>query len=242
MTDTQPYFRRDLAQVHAWGFGALADQCAAGILELLGPVRGGLVLELGCGAGRLTAHLVAAGHRVLATDASPPMVELAARAVPAAEVRRLALPDDPVPAAAAVVSVGHMLNYLADAAAVERALVAMAAALRPGGVLAIDLCDLSLADRRRDAPPSARVNADWAIISRTLVPAPDQLVRQVTTFLRDPDGRWRRADERHDNVLLDPAPLVDVLTRQGLTVEVRPSFGADDLPAGMVALIGRRPG
>jgi hypothetical protein len=38
--------------------------------------------------------------------------------------------------------VGHALSYLPDEAAIDDALVAIAGALRPGGVLAIDLCDL----------------------------------------------------------------------------------------------------
>jgi len=122
--------------------------------------RGGLVLELGCGTGLLTRHLVGAGHRVVATDASPAMLARARRAVPdAEEVRRLVLPDDPLPPADAVVSVGHVVNYLPDLAAVTRALVAMAGALRPGGVLAIDLCDLEFGRARRDAPDLARVTA-----------------------------------------------------------------------------------
>jgi 16S rRNA A1518/A1519 N6-dimethyltransferase RsmA/KsgA/DIM1 with predicted DNA glycosylase/AP lyase activity len=70
------YFQHDLAVVHARGFGKHADRCAPGILDLLAPVRDGLVLELGCGAGALTRHLLAAGHRVIATDASAAMVEL----------------------------------------------------------------------------------------------------------------------------------------------------------------------
>ena len=45
------YYSRDLALVHDRGFGQHADRCAPGILELLSPVRGGLVLELGCGSG-----------------------------------------------------------------------------------------------------------------------------------------------------------------------------------------------
>ncbi len=64
-------------------------------------------------------------------------------------MRRLTLPDDPLPAADAIVSVGHVISYLPDAAAVDRALVAMAAALRPGGVLAIDICDLEFGRVRR---------------------------------------------------------------------------------------------
>lgn len=47
-------------------------------------------------------HLVAAGHRVIATDAPPAMLDVARETVPAAlEVRRLTLPDDPIPDAVA---------------------------------------------------------------------------------------------------------------------------------------------
>ena len=109
----EPYYRRDLALVHHRGFGFHADDCAPGILALLEPVRArdGLVVELGCGSGLLTRHLLDAGHRVIATDASPAMLELARLvAGEAQEIRRLLLPDDPIPAADAIVSVGHALQ------------------------------------------------------------------------------------------------------------------------------------
>ena len=120
-----PYYRRDLALVHHRGFGFHADACAPGILALLEPVRerDGLVLELGCGSGLLTRHLLAAGHWVVATDASPAMLELAGETLEGAEeIRLLALPDDPLPRCDAIVSVGHVLNYLPAEASVERAL------------------------------------------------------------------------------------------------------------------------
>ena len=84
------YYQHDLALVHARGFGQHADRCAPGLLDLLAPVRGGLVLEVGCGAGALTRHLLAAGHRVIATDASFGAAELPAglRAVTGAEADR----------------------------------------------------------------------------------------------------------------------------------------------------------
>jgi SAM-dependent methyltransferase len=144
--ENTPYYRADLALIHHRGFAFHAEDCAPGILSLLEPVRArdGLVVELGCGSGLLTKYLVDAGHRVIATDASPAMLNIArGHAGSAQEIRRLTLPDDPIPDADAIVSVGHVLNYLPDAASVERALVAAAEALRPDGVLAIDLCDLS---------------------------------------------------------------------------------------------------
>src|SRR5947199_6274209 len=95
---TDRYYRQDLARIHHLGFGFHADACAPGILALLEPVRerGGLVVELGCGSGLLTRYLVEAGHRVIATDASPAMLELARDyATGAQEMRQLVLPDDP---------------------------------------------------------------------------------------------------------------------------------------------------
>jgi SAM-dependent methyltransferase len=95
-----PYYGRDLALVHHRGFGFHADDCAPGILDLLKPVRDreGLVVELGCGSGLLTRHLLDAGHRVIATDASPAMLDLARKmAKDAEDIRQLVLPDDPIP-------------------------------------------------------------------------------------------------------------------------------------------------
>src|SRR5215467_3755669 len=130
------YYQRDLAFIHDRGYGLHADQCAPGILELLSGVGDGLVLEFGCGSGALTRHLLAAGLRVVATDASADMLALARAALgPDADLRLLALPGDPLPAVDAIVSVGHVISYLPGAAAVEAALATAADALRPGGVL-----------------------------------------------------------------------------------------------------------
>jgi SAM-dependent methyltransferase len=239
----EPYYRRDLALVHHRGFGFHADLCAPGILELLKPVREreGLVLEVGCGSGLLTRYLVDAGHRVVATDASPAMLELASETVPDAEaIERLTLPDDPIPEAEAVVSIGHALSYLPTAEAIDRALVALARALRPGGVFAIDLEDLEWAAARVDQPAHGRVGDDWAIISEYDVPTPDRFVRDMTTFVREPDGAWRRDDERHDNVMVDTARIPALLAREGVAVEVRTSFGNEELPVGLRTIVGRR--
>jgi SAM-dependent methyltransferase len=244
MTESSvPYFRRDLARVHHLGFAAHAEACAPGILQLLEPVRrrNGLVVEIGCGSGLLTRALVDAGHRVVATDASPAMLELAEQwAGGAEEMRQLTLPDDVLPPADAIVGVGHALNYLPDAGAVDRALAAIARALRPGGVLALDICDLAWGEARRDAPNLGLVDDEWAIVSRFSTPTPDRFVRDMTTFVVQEDGSWRRDDERHENVLIDTASLPELLAPLGVDVHVRSSFGGEHLPVGLRTLVGGR--
>jgi SAM-dependent methyltransferase len=238
-----PYYRRDLALVHHLGFGFHADRCAPGILKLLEPVRDrrGLVVELGCGTGLLTRYLLDAGHLVIATDASPAMLDIARETAPDAEdVRTLVLPDDPVPAADAIVSVGHALNYLPDEAAIDRALVAIAGALRPGGVLAIDLCDLEWGEARRDAPGVGRAGDHWAIVTEFSIPAANRFIRDMAIFVRNDDGSWRRDDEHHENVLVDTSLVPKLLATNGVEAEVKSAFGSEELPAGLRAVIGRR--
>jgi SAM-dependent methyltransferase len=240
-----PTWRPDLAYVHDQGYGFHAADCAPGILKLLEPVRerAGLVLEIGCGSGLLTKLLVRAGHRVIATDASPAMLELAREAVPdAEEIRQLVLPDDPVPAADAIVGVGHALNYLPDLAAVQRGLGALAGALRPGGLLALDLCDLGWGTAREGAVEvgQGRVGDDWAIVTRFSRPSPDRFERDLTTFVRQPDGSYRRDDEHHGNVLVDTAAVPALLLGHGVTARIGDSF--DDpghpLPVGLKSVLG----
>ncbi len=241
---TDGYYGPDLALVHHLGFGFHADACAPGILALLEPVRtrGGLVVEVGCGSGLLTRHLVDAGHRVIATDASPAMIELAKEhAAGAEDVRVLVLPDDPLPEADAVVSVGHVVNYVGEREAVEQAIIAIAQAVRPGGIFAIDVCDLEWAALRQGAPGAGKIGDNWVVAVEFSIPAPDRFVRNIATFLRNPDGTWRRSDERHENVLLDTKEIPTLLAPHGLDVTIGTSFGTETLPAGLRTLIGRRP-
>jgi len=235
------YYQRDLAFIHDRGYGLHADRCAPGILDLLSGVPGGLILEFGCGSGALTRHLLAAGLRVVATDASADMLALARQALgPPADLRLLALPDDPLPAADAIVSVGHVISYLPDAAAVEAALAALAGALRPGGVLALDILDLDFGRARAGEPPFARVEDEWAIIAEFSTPAPDRFVRDITTFVPDGAGAWRRGYERHENVLVDTSRIPALLAGHGVRASVGTSFGAAELPAGLRSVTGRK--
>jgi SAM-dependent methyltransferase len=234
-----------LALIHHRGFSGYADMCAPGILDLIRvlPNPEPTVLELGCGSGALTRHLVEAGLDVIASDASPAMVDLARKTVPgAAEHRLIALPDDPIPKADVIVSVGHALNYVPDLDAVRRSLARLAGALNPGGLIAVDLLDHEYG-RVHHAPTSTgAVGDDWAVISRTRFQSPDRFIREITGFVLDGDGHWQRDDEMHENVLVDVAALADELDPELYETWVRRSYGRERLPEGMrVLLVRSRP-
>ena len=240
-----PYYRAALAKIHHEGFGFHADACAPGILALLAPVlaRQGLVLEIGCGSGLLTKHLTDAGHRVLATDASPAMLEIARTYAPdALEHRELALPDDPLPEVDAIVSTGHALSYIDTEPRLEAALVACARALRPGGVLAVDLEDLSTRQAQMARPPAVWVGEDWALFMERVSDGPTHFARVQTVFVKEEDGRYRREHERHDNVLVDvPGVVPPLLASEGLDVSVGLSFGTETNMEGLMVVVATRP-
>jgi SAM-dependent methyltransferase len=156
------------------------------------------------------------------------------------DLRQLTLPHDQLPPADAIVAVGHPLNYLPDALAIDEALVAIATALRPGGLLALDICDLQWGRARRDIPYFAEVSGDWAIITKFSMPAADRFVRDITTFLPNPDGSWRRDSEHHDNVLINVELIPALLHDHGVEARVRTSFGTENNPAGLWVVIGRK--
>ena len=128
---------------------AFNDLAGDVVLELLGPVAGRDVLDLGCGEGHVARRLAAAGARVTAVDPTARLIELAAgyggqQSSPdrsptgptgSISYRQLAaerldgLADDSADAVAAVL-VLHHTDPLADALAEVRRV------LRPGGVLA----------------------------------------------------------------------------------------------------------
>ena len=233
------YYGPGVAAIHHEAFSSHGDLCAPGILTALEP--GCRVLELGAGSGALTRHLVAAGHPVIATDASTDMLDLLADAVPEATVGRLVLGDDGLVPAPAIVSVGHVLNYLSTEELLLAVLVQCAEALEPGGLLMVDLLDRSYGESRADLAPIRWEGEDWEMDVAFSRPRPDRFVRDITLRWTAPDGSVRHDHERHENVLIDAHRAAEVVESAGLRVELRRSFGDEVLPEGFVVLQGVRP-
>lgn len=260
-TRQDAYYLPDLAWVHHVGYAHHVGRVHSAIVDLLrraGVAAGARVLDVGCGSGLLARELVAAGFEVHGIDASPAMIDLARECAPAATFAVLPLPlraaagleadrargtatagESGLPRADAIVSTGHVLNYLDSREAIAQALTELAQALRPGGVLAIDLMTEAYCRAREGVPVHAKVEDDWAILTRFSRPAPFRYDRDITVFRRI-DGQWRRSDEHHRNVTFDADDAVRILRDCGVDARVRRSFGAEQLPAGLAVVSGRR--
>ena len=154
----------------------------------LAAAQGGNVLELCCGTGRVLVPLAQAGNRVVGVDISPPMLALAQRKLDAA---------GPAVAERAPLLVGDLRTvdlgggfdlalvavksfaYLTERADQQRALNAIAAQLRPGGLLALDLLHPSLEWLAR---PPAACTRTW---SSTIPSAGITLARTETAVSTD---------------------------------------------------------
>ena len=114
----------------------------------LAAVQGGRVLELACGSGRVLVPLARAGHHVVGLDASPHMLARAREKLRTAGLEESA-PVRLVRGDMRAFEVGEVFDlaviavksfaYLVTRADQQRALAAVAAHLRPGGLLALDL-------------------------------------------------------------------------------------------------------
>jgi len=109
--------------------------------------RGGPVLDLGCGTGRLMAPLLRAGHSVVGVDLAPAMLSRAAARIgrlPAAARRRALLVRADMralafsPRFAFAVAAFHSIQHLDTDDDLARFFVGAARALIPGGWLAFD--------------------------------------------------------------------------------------------------------
>ena len=115
------------------GYDSMHDDVNLPALRALLPAPGRATLDLGCGEGRVTRFLAAAGHRVAGADAAPTMVRLAAGhpdAAPAVVADAAALP---FPDATFDLVVAYMCLH--DMDQMPRAVAEAGRVLAPGGRL-----------------------------------------------------------------------------------------------------------
>ncbi|HEV3004979.1 MAG TPA: methyltransferase domain-containing protein [Pirellulales bacterium] len=125
-----------MADGHSWNASlydarhSFVSGYGADLVELLAPLAGETILDLGCGTGHLTARIAESGAEVLGFDASCEMIEQARRNHPSLRFELADATRFQLPAPCDAVFSNAALHWVKPPqAAVER----IAAALRPGG-------------------------------------------------------------------------------------------------------------
>jgi SAM-dependent methyltransferase len=112
--------------------------------EELAERSGGPVLELGCGTGRVALHLARRGHEVIGLDSDAELLAVLAERgaeLPVSTLEADARSFELESPAALVLAPTHLLQLLVDAEERAESLSCIAAALRPGGLLAASIIE-----------------------------------------------------------------------------------------------------
>ena len=159
----RPVTGRPLYHSFAWAYDLVvpepAGPGAAAVVEALRGAPGMRVLDAGCGSGRYAAELMAAGFEVTGIDRSAELLAVARERVPGADFVVADLrdwaPRSPFDAALC----RGVLNDCVDDGEREAAVAGLARALRPGGVLLVDVRDWDGSVEHYRAKPAHRVSA-----------------------------------------------------------------------------------
>lgn len=176
----------------------------------------GRILELGCGAGRLTGYLLELSSDVHGIDVMPAMVEYCARAYPGGRFEVGDLRDLGSVGTASYDAVVAGFNVLDVLDHTERrdALAQIARVLSPGGLLVLSSHNLAAAGSIR-SPGRVLSPSPRGIASNVRhLPARLRNHRRLRRFERTEAGWAIRNDEAHDFALLHYYVTRDAFERQ----------------------------
>lgn len=184
---------------------------------------GRTVLDLACGTGSLTRELALRGYEMIGVDQSEEMLAQAAeKCRQASEIPPLFLHQsmdklDLYGTIDACVCCLDSVNYVTSPQKLERAFQRVHTFLMPGGLFVFDV---NTPDKLRalDGQVFLDESADAYCVWR----ADYSARRRVCTygmdlFTLEPDGRWSRAEELHEEYAYEPDELEALLVRAGFS-------------------------
>jgi len=238
-------YERDLAYIHDTGFTGFVTKAAPGLLHLLrrNRIRGGLVIDAGCGSGVWARELTDSGYDVLGIDLSAAMVQLARKRAPDAKFQVGSLFSANLPRCDAVTAIGECVNYAFDRRSSKPALAEffrrVHVALRPGGVFVFDVVEPGVVP---DGTPQRRFveGPDWAILLEVREDRRRKVLTRHIVSFRQVGKLYRRSEEMHRLHLYHRSELLSELTRAGFQARVLGGYGRFRFSSTHAAFVARK--
>ena len=190
-------------------------------------VEANSLVDAGCGTGLMTVELARAGARVVGVDVSEGMLRAAAERLRREGVRAMLAHEDmcrlsvPRPVDA-VICACDGVNYLLSAERARAFFRAARAAIRPGGALAFDISSRYKLEHVLGNGFFGEERDEAAYLWQNRLDEKRHILRMdITFFVRETDGRYRRFEEEHEQRAHSAAELTAWLEAEGFqNVEV----------------------
>jgi SAM-dependent methyltransferase len=216
--------------------------------EELAERQGGTVLELGCGTGRVALHLARRGREVVGLDIDPELLAVL-------EERGAGLPVSGLEADACsfeldrpvslVLAPTHLLQLLDSAEERSESLRCIAAALRPGGLLAASIIEeLPEADGAPPPLPDVREVDGWVYssLATEVAVGPDELLVRRLRQTVSPEGSLSEEPNEVRIATFSAETLEAEAAASGLVPAGRHEIPPTDLHVGSLVVLMERSG
>jgi ubiquinone/menaquinone biosynthesis C-methylase UbiE len=187
-------------------------------------IGGGLVLDLGCGTGNMTELLAKAGYDMIGVDASEEMLELAMAKKEQSGSDILYLLQDMrefelYGTVRSVISVCDSINYITEEEDLLQVFRLVNNYLDPEGIFLFDMNTVYKYETLLGENTIAENREESSFIWENYYDREEKINEyDLTLFVREEDGRYRRYEETHYQKSYELSRVLELLREAGMEV------------------------